>query len=160
MLVSHRDFISEVAPLAAQRQQQGHQPVVVDIEDVYDEFSFGEKTPQALKDFLRWARIRWATAPKFVVLAGDATIDPRDYEGLGNADFVPTKQVPMNQASLETASDDWFVDFSDNGLPDIAIGRLSVRTPQQAADGREDRRLRFGWRAGVDEGRAARRRRE
>ena len=35
----------------------------------------------------------WATAPKFVVLAGDATIDPRDYEGLGNADFVPTKLV-------------------------------------------------------------------
>ena len=160
MLVSHADFIAQVTPLAAQRQQQGHQAVVVDIEDVYDEFSFGEKTPQAIKDFLRWART-WATAPKFVVLAGDATIDPRDYEGLGNADFVPTKQVPMNQASLETASDDWFVDFNNNGLPDIAIGRLSVRTPQQADDdGRENRRLRFGRRAGVDEGRAARRRRE
>ena len=68
-----------------------------------------------------------------MVLAGDATIDPRDYEGLGDADFVPTKQVPMNQVALETASDDWFVDFADNGLPDIAIGRLSVRTADQAA---------------------------
>ena len=74
----------------------------------------------------------WATAPKFVVLAGDATIDPRDYEGLGNADFVPTKQVPMTGVALETASDDWFVDFDDNGLPDVAIGRLSVRTARQA----------------------------
>ena len=40
----------------------------------------------------------------------------------------------MNQASLETASDDWFVDFDDDGLPDIAIGRLSVRTAAQADD--------------------------
>ena len=105
-----------------------------DIEDVYDEFSFGEKTPQALRDFLQWASSDWATAPRFVVLAGDATIDPRDYAGFGNADFVPTKQVAMNQVSLETASDDWFVDFHDNGLPEIAIGRLSVRTPAQAGE--------------------------
>jgi hypothetical protein len=29
---------------------------------------------------------------------------------------------------LETASDDWFVDFNDDGLPEMAIGRLPVRT--------------------------------
>ena len=39
-------------------------------------------------------------------------------------------------------SDDWVVDFSGDGLPEIAIGRLSVRTPQ---------------RRGMDERRAARR---
>jgi hypothetical protein len=132
VLISHADFLTQVAPLAALRQGQGHHAVVVDVEDVYDEFSFGEKTPQAIRDFLQWARTNWATAPKFVVLAGDATIDPRDYEGLGNADYVPTKQVPMSNVVLETASDDWFVDFGDNGLPDVAIGRLSVRTAAQA----------------------------
>src|SRR4029450_7793254 len=52
VIVSHADFLTQVAPLAALRQQQGHAAVVLDVDDVYDEFSFGEKTPQALRDFL------------------------------------------------------------------------------------------------------------
>ena len=67
------------------------------------------------------------------MLAGDATIDPRDYEGLGNADFVPTKLVELNGVALETASDDWFVDFDDDGLLEASIGRLPFRTAAQAA---------------------------
>ncbi|MGH9144342.1 MAG: C25 family cysteine peptidase [Vicinamibacterales bacterium] len=134
VIVSHADFLDAMAPLAALRRQQGHTTAVVDVADVYDEFSFGEKTPQALRDFLQWAATTWTTAPRFVVLAGDATIDPRDYAGLGNADFVPTKQTPMNGVALETATDDWFVDFRDDGLPEVAIGRLSVRDAAQASD--------------------------
>ncbi len=132
VVISHADFLDKVAPLAALRTSQGHHVAVVDVEDVYDEFSFGEKTPQALRDFLQWARGAWQQAPHFVVLVGDATIDPRDYSELGAADFVPTKQVAMTQAALEAASDDWFSDFDDDGVAEIAIGRLSVRTPAQA----------------------------
>jgi hypothetical protein len=132
VIVSHGNFVSKMAPLVALRTSEGHHAAVVDIEDVYDEFSFGEKTPLAVKDFLQWARSHWHEAPKFVVLAGDATTDPRDYSEMGAADFVPTKELAMTTQALETASDDWFVDFDDNGLPDMAIGRLSVRTPAQA----------------------------
>jgi Peptidase family C25 len=46
---------------------------------------------------------------------------------------VPAKQVAMVNVSLETVSDDWFVDFDDDGVPDIPIGRLSVRTADDAA---------------------------
>ena len=130
--ITHRDFLGQATRLAALRQQQGHTPAVVDVEDLYNEFSFGEKTPQAIKDFLQRARTAWKQAPRFVVLIGDATIDPRDYAGEGAADFVPTKQVPMSLSPLETASDDWFVDLDNNGLPEIAIGRLSVRSVAQA----------------------------
>ncbi len=133
VIVTHPDFAAQAAPLAELRRQQGHTPAIVDVNDIYDEFSFGEKTPQAIRDFLQWAKKTWRQAPRFVVLLGDATIDPRDYAGMGDADFVPTKQVPMAGTALETASDDWFVDFDSNGLPDVPIGRLSVRTPAQAA---------------------------
>lgn len=131
--IAHPTFVEQVKPLAALREQQGHLAAVITVDDVYDEFSFGEKTPQALKDFLQYARTNWREPPRFVVLVGDATIDPRDYAGFGDADFVPTKQVAMALVALETASDDWFVDFDDDGLPDLAIGRLSVRTAEQAA---------------------------
>jgi hypothetical protein len=33
---------------------------------------------------------------------------------------------------MKTASDDWFADFSGTGIPDIAIGRLPARTPEEA----------------------------
>src|SRR5258708_13248300 len=122
-----------MAPLAALRTQQGYHAAVVDIEDVYDEFSFGEKTPQALRDFLQWAHGgHWQRARGFVVRAGDATAGPRDYSELGSADFVPTKDVAMTQLAVETGSDEWFVGFDENGLPGVAIGRLSVRTAAQA----------------------------
>ncbi len=49
---------------------------------------------------------------------------------------MPTKLIAQNgngsEAEFETASDDWFVDFDNNGLPDVAIGRLPVRTLDQA----------------------------
>ena len=132
VIVSHRSLIDHVKPLADLRAREGYRPAVIDVDDIYDEFSYGEKTPQAIRDFFTQATRTWKIAPKFVVLAGDATVDPRDYADLGDADLVPTKQVPMTGVSLETASDDWFVDLDDNGLPKIAIGRLSVRTPAQA----------------------------
>ena len=44
--------------------------------------------------------------------------------GLGYFDFVPTKLVDTSM--IETASDDWFVDFNTDGLPEIPIGRLPV----------------------------------
>jgi hypothetical protein len=132
VIITHRDFADAVQPLIERRTQEGHNAATIVLDDVYDEFSYGEKSPQAIRDFLQWANTNWEFAPRFVVLVGDATIDPRDYAGLGDADFVPTKQVPMTQIALESASDDWFVDFNDDGLPEIAIGRLPVRTPEHA----------------------------
>ena len=137
-----------MAPLVALRASQGHQAALVSIDDVYDEFSFGVRSPQALKDFLSHARTTWAVAPRYVVLAGDATFDPRDYAALGFGDFVPTRLVDMSQIELETASDDWFVDANADGLPELAIGRLPVRTPDPGRDRRrKDHQLRRrAWR--------------
>jgi hypothetical protein len=132
LVVSHADFADTVAPLIARRIKSGLSVARIDIEDVYDEFSFGEKTPYALKDFIKRARDAWRKKPQFLLLVGDATLDPRDYDGQGDADFVPTKQVPMAQVALETASDDWFADADDDGLPEVAVGRLPVRTQEQA----------------------------
>src|SRR6185503_18597782 len=33
---------------------------------------------------------------------------------------------------LETASDDWLADFNDDGVPEIALGRLPARTAEDA----------------------------
>ena len=66
-----------------------------------------------------------------MLLVGDASFDPRNYLGLGNQDFLPTKL--LDTAYMETASDDWFVDFNGDGLPDMAVGRLPVQTAEETA---------------------------
>jgi autotransporter-associated beta strand protein len=131
LVFTRKDLIASLGPLVSHRHDQGLTPAVVDIEDVYDEFSFGNKTPQALKDFIVYAKSNWAKPPRFVVLAGDATYDPKNYTGAGDNDLVPTRLVET--AFNETATDDWFVDVNDDGLPDIPVGRLPVRTPDEAA---------------------------
>ena len=70
------------------------------------------------------------TPPTYLLLNGRASLDPRNYLGFGNLDLVPTRIVPS--ASLMTASDDWFSDFTDRGLPTIATGRLPVSTVDEA----------------------------
>jgi hypothetical protein len=132
LAITHALFAPSAETLAATRRQHDLTSAVIDVEDIYDEFNFGEKTPQALKDFVQRARTTGKHAPRFVVLVGDATLDPRDYSGFGDGDFVPTAAVPMAQVAMETASDDWFADVDNDGVPELAVGRLSVRTPLQA----------------------------
>jgi hypothetical protein len=129
VMISHKDFLESLQPLKALREAQGWSVELIDVEDLYDEFSFGTKTPQALRDFLGRARSHWQKPPRFVLLVGDASVDPRNYLGMGNFDFVPTKLI--DTAYLETASDDWFVDFDGDGIPDMAIGRLPVHTLEE-----------------------------
>jgi hypothetical protein len=103
---------------------------VVDVEDVYDEFNFGQKSPQAIKDFLAFARSSWETAARFVLLVGDASLDPKGYLGRPDSDFVPTKLI--DTSLMETASDDGLVDFDGDGATDMAVGRLPVSTAEEA----------------------------
>ena len=123
VIISHGDFIESLLPLKTLRESQGLSVALIDVEDIYDEFSYGTKTPQAIKDFLTRANSSWQTPPRFVLLVGGASFDPRNYLGLGNMDFLPTKL--LDTAYMETASDDWFADFNGDGLPDMAVGRLT-----------------------------------
>ena len=59
LVLARREFLDALQPLVALRARQGYHGAVVDIEDVYDEFSFGEKTPAAIKAFLARATTTW-----------------------------------------------------------------------------------------------------
>jgi len=61
-----------------------------------------------------------------LLLVGDASFDPRNYLGFGNLDFMPTRTVET--LYLKTSSDEWFSDFKNTGIGEIATGRLPVRT--------------------------------
>ncbi len=129
-IISHAQFLSALTPLKTLRESQGLSVALIDVEDLYDEFNYGAKSPYALRDFLETARSGWRSKPRFLLLVGDASYDPRGYLGTGDLDFVPTKLV--DTAYLQTASDDWYADFQGDGLPQLAVGRLPVQTLDEA----------------------------
>jgi Peptidase family C25 len=131
VIISHANFLSSLGSLETLRQNQGHTVATINAQDLYDEFNFGVKSPYAIKKFLQTAKARWSLKPHFVLLVGDATFDPRNYLGVGEDDFVPTYLIDTQL--LETASDDWFADFQLDGLPEMAVGRLPVRTASDAS---------------------------
>ncbi len=131
VIISRQAFFDALKPLQKLRQSQGYKVEVVDVVAIYNEFSYGNKSPQAIKDFLSYAVSNWKRAPGFVMLAGDATFDPKNYLGGGDNDLVPTRLIDTD--FMETASDNWFADLNSDGLAELAMGRLPVRTSEEAA---------------------------
>jgi hypothetical protein len=145
LMIAHRDLLAAVEPLAHFHRRRGLKVEVVDVEDVYDEFSHGVRDPLAIRDFLAYAHASWRPpAPRFVLLVGDASWDTRneravdenyaDWEHRPNerARFVKNDSTPyagdagLNHRNLvptlsfdnrfgHAASDNLFVAFADDG---------------------------------------------
>lgn len=130
VIVTHKSFRQAIEPLANLRRNQGLVVAVVDVEDIYDEFSYGAHTPAAIKSFLMSAAGNWSRKPQYLLLVGDSSWDPRNYLNEGDNDLVPTKLI--DTSFLETSSDDWLADFNGLGQADMAIGRLPARTVAEA----------------------------
>jgi uncharacterized repeat protein (TIGR01451 family) len=131
VVISHPDFVASLAPYVALRQQQGRQVTLVTIDQLFDAFNYGERSPFAIQDYLQQLSTDPAQAPQAVLLVGDASLDPRNYLGFGDFDFVPTRIIETQ--AFKTASDDWFSDFQQTGFATIPTGRLPVRTASDAA---------------------------
>jgi hypothetical protein len=131
VIITHRDFRQAVEPLATFRRSQGLSVSVFDVEDIYDEFSYSVHGPQAIKDFLDWTRQYWAEVPKYVLLVGDSSWDPGNELNLSQSEFVPTKLI--DTVFMEAASDDWIADFNDDGVAEMGVGRLPVKTAEETA---------------------------
>ena len=126
VIIAYPDFASHLAPLVQLRQSQGHKVSLVTTDQIYDDYNFGERSPFAIRSFLQDATTHWQRKPQAVLFVGDASMDPRNYLGFGDFDFVPTRIIET--AALKTASDDWFTDFPQTGYATLPTGRLPART--------------------------------
>lgn len=130
ILITHPDFAAAVSPLKELRENEGFKVAVVTIDQIFDAFNFGERSPFAVRDYLATAARGSKNKLQSVLFIGDASLDPRNYLGFGDFDFVPTRIIETTV--FKTASDDWFSDFKGNGFATIATGRLPVRTLDEA----------------------------
>ncbi len=124
LLITPAALLDEAQALADYREAEGLRTTVVELQDIYDEFAFGTPDPSSIRDFIAYTHANWASAPDFVVLVGKGSFDYRDLGGLGG-NLLPPLMVRTQEGLF--SSDTSYADFlGDDGMPDVAIGRLPV----------------------------------
>lgn len=152
-VVTHPDFLAQAEEIARlHRERDGYRTTVATTTQVYNEFSTGMPDPSAIRLFLKMFYDRAeadgseADRPKYLLLLGNASYDVKNRLG-SNTNKIPTFEVPKAHSDESPATDDGFafmgmdegldspVDgdyFTYNGIIDIAVGRLPVKTVAEA----------------------------
>lgn len=105
---------------------------IYDIDELTDQFAFGiRKHPLSIKNFLRFARARFAAAPKLAFLIGRGVTYDEYYPYQGTADaeklnMVPTFGYPGSDILLAAEG--------NSPVPATPIGRLAVVSAQEILD--------------------------
>ncbi|MDL5049292.1 type IX secretion system sortase PorU [Oscillatoria amoena NRMC-F 0135] len=145
LIITHPDFKNEALRLKAHRESvSGIDVVVATTEEVYHEFSGGKQDVSALRDFTKFLYDKNEGKLKSLLLLGKCSYDYLDVL-TDNKNFVPTYQSRNSLHPLLTySSDDFFAFMEDhegewgegpveNHTLDIAVGRLPVKSAQEAA---------------------------
>ena len=131
VIIAASHLVGDAQALADLREADGYRVLLVDIDDVYWEFADGEPDPLAIRDFLSFARQRWEIAPQFAVLVGKGSLDYRNLMDLGG-NWLPTALTPTDGGLVP--SDSMLGDVAnDDGVPEVAIGRLPITTGEELA---------------------------
>jgi hypothetical protein len=128
VVIAPAELAAAAGRLADYRRTQGLRSVVVEIEDVFDEFNHGISSPLAIRDFLRYAYENWDLPPRYVVLAGKGTFDYKEFAGFGE-NLVPPLMLSSETGLVPT--DNRYGDLlGDDGIPEVAVGRIPVLTEE------------------------------
>jgi len=132
LIVTNDSLIQSTADYAAYRSSTGFTPLVVDVDELYDQFSYGIKQhPLAIKNFAKYANDQFNLKPKYLLLLGKSVSNTRarftgnnNYSSAlsnWNLNYVPTFGSPP--------ADMLFTCFSQDTMPRpvFPVGRISAR---------------------------------
>lgn len=134
IILSHGQYINHpggsVNQYASYRRSNlggGYQVVVVDVNDLYDQFGYGyEYHPIAIRRFLKYAQANagWVNKPEYMfILAKGMT-----YQNIAAYRINPALTYPIVPTYGEPGSDNLFAEIEHSNIPSIAIGRFSAMT--------------------------------
>lgn len=149
LIVYNKKLISAAQKLAEHRRSfSGMVVEMIDVEQIYNEFSSGNPDVSAIRDFTKMLYDRALATQtnelKYLLLFGSGSFD---YKALGsgrtsenNPNYVPVYQTEESNDPLSTyTSDDYFGMLDDNegninanNLLDIGVGRLPFRSAEEA----------------------------
>ena len=128
-------FLEAIQPLLDAYKADGLRTAAVDIQEIYDTFSYGQPNPEAIRDFLSYAYAHWEPpAPTYVLLVGDGHYDFRNDLGFGAPNWIPPYLAYVDPWIGEALADNRYVSIiGDDPLADMILGRLPANTPEEVA---------------------------
>lgn len=143
IILTPKEFIPAAQRLKAMRERPGPsylKTLIVDIDQVYNEFSAGLQDPMAVRSFLKRGFDTWNTRPVYVMFMGDGSYDFRNIYNHQVKNYLPSFQ--KSNVSIDEInsypSDDFVTNINDtiNGVsavkPDFSVGRLCANSLNEA----------------------------
>jgi hypothetical protein len=131
-------FHAALGPLLEHRRATGRSVTLVDVQTIYDAWSFGQVDPEAIRSFLRYAAANWQPQPVAATLVGKGTRDPWGYGDHVQPNWVPPYLALVDPWVGETACETCYGQLDgasalDDDRQDLAIGRLPVKSADELA---------------------------
>ena len=134
LIISHPDFMgsagaNQLESLALQLASEMGSAAIVDVEQIYAQFSGHVFDPTAIQRYIQFAHANRDT--EYVLLVGGDVYDYRQFENEDATSFIPSLYAATGNNVTFAPVDAKYVDIDDDNVPDLPIGRLPVRTTAQ-----------------------------
>ena len=136
IIITPNSFLSEAKRLKVHKEslKESISTSVVQIDSIFNEFSFGMPDPLSIREFLIYAKNNFTTKPKYVLLFGDASFDYKEiYKN--DKSLIPTYETEEGNVQIITYNyDDIFasLDILNEYNVSIGIGRATVKNQSDA----------------------------
>lgn len=132
LIITHPDFIGNQLDKFVEMRQQNYIVKVVDVEQIYAQFSFGNVSANSIAKYIKFAAENLGA--KNIVLVGGDTYDYKNYLNLDSVSFIPTIYGSTDDLITFAPIDAKYADIDGDNIPDINIGRFPVRTESEFAN--------------------------
>ncbi|MEQ6120791.1 type IX secretion system sortase PorU [Reichenbachiella sp. MALMAid0571] len=146
VFITHPKFLSQANDLKKHREKNnGFSIHLVTVDQVYNEFSSGMQDISAIRDFIKHIYDKKPEKLKYTLLFGDCSYDYKN-RSITQTNYVPVYEArnslhPLYDFSsddyfgfMENHEGEWIEDESGDHTMEIGVGRLPVKTQQEAAD--------------------------
>ena len=126
LMISHPDFIAGLAPLVTYHTGRGLTVKVVNVLDIYDQFSGGEVSAEAIATYVR--TVAPTMGLRYLLLVGGDSYDYKNHLGLNALSFLPSPYGATGTLINHAPLDPQYADLDGDGVADLMLGRFPVRT--------------------------------
>jgi hypothetical protein len=124
LMIAHGSLLEAARPLADFHRERGLAVALIDVQDIYDEFSDGVLAPESIREFIAYAHSQWqAPKPRFVLLVGDASWENHG-ESLDDSNYADWTYQPSEGLG------DRFIKNGSTAYADTKVSRNLVPTLQ------------------------------
>ncbi|MFK8010983.1 MAG: C25 family cysteine peptidase [Marinicellaceae bacterium] len=129
LIVTQDKFIPYLSEYINQKESQGLKTMAIDVNTIYAHFGNINQHPEAIKTYINTLNLKQPLS--YVMIVGSDQYDYKNYLDSGAFSIVPTFYRNTGNGINHAPTDVPFVDFNNDNIADIPIGRLTVNSSEE-----------------------------